>query len=116
MFNLHVNTSARDGYVVVVLRGEVDVANATHVTAALMAAISGEALIIVDLAKLKFIDARGIAALVRARNNARKAGGDLHLCAPQAQVLKLLGTIRPVDTFAVHDSVEEAARSRRLIS
>ena len=114
MFNLQVSTRASDGYVVVALRGEIDLANAAEVAAELTAAVSREPVIIVDLAGLQFIDASGISALVRARNNARKAGGDLYLCAPQAQALKVLGVIRPVGTFAVLASVEEAAQYRRL--
>jgi anti-anti-sigma factor len=109
------STRTRDGYVAVALRGEMDMANAADVAAALTAAIGREPLIIVDLAGLKFIDASGIAALVRARNYARQAGGDLFLCAPQAQALKVLGVIRPVNTFAVHASVEEAAQYGRLV-
>jgi anti-sigma B factor antagonist len=114
VFNLHVSTRVRDGYVVVALRGEVDLANVGDVGAALIAATARAPLIIVDLATLTFIDASGIAALVRARKHAQKAGGDLYLCAPQAQARKVLSVIRPGDTFSVHTSVAEAARYRQF--
>jgi anti-anti-sigma factor len=114
VFNLHVSTRAHNGYVVVALRGEVDLANASDVGAELIAAAARAPLIIVDLAGLTFIDASGITALVRVRKRAQEAGGDLYLCAPQAQACRVLSVIRPADTFSVHTSVAEAARCRQL--
>lgn len=95
MFNMHVRTRERDGYITVALRGELDLANAADVTAALLTAVSRGPLIIVDLAGLNFIDVSGVAALVCARGRARSAGGDLYLRAPQAQALKILAIMGP---------------------
>jgi anti-sigma B factor antagonist len=109
MFNVRMSTREYGGYVAIALRGELDVANAADVEAGLMAAVSRESLIIVDLAGLRFIDASGVAALLRARAHARNAGGDLRLCAPRDQARRILGIIRPVDAFALHASTEEVA-------
>ena len=108
-----VDLSARDGdgHVVVVLRGELDMADAAGVAAALAVVVAREPEIIVDLAGLEFIDSSGVAALARGRKLARDAGGDLLLAAPQCQVLRVLGLTRLIDVFAVHVSVAEAARS-----
>ncbi len=65
--------------------------------------------VILDLAGLEFIDSSGLAALVRARQHARRAGRDLLLAAPQQQVLRMLAITRLIDVFAVHASVHEAA-------
>jgi hypothetical protein len=65
----------------------------------------------VDLAALKFIDCSGVEALVDGRRQARHAGGDLVLAAPQRRVLKVLALIRLADPFSVYASVEEAAGS-----
>ena len=71
-----VDLSARDGdgHVVLVLRGELDVADAAGVAAALAVVVAREPEIIVDLAGLEFIDSSGAAALARGRKLARHAG------------------------------------------
>jgi anti-sigma B factor antagonist len=119
VFSADLTTSECDGTVVVALHGELDLADAAEVAAALVNAAVGEPGIIVDLAALDFIDSSGIAALAYARRHARQAGGDLRLAAPRQQVLRVLTATRLIDDFCVHASVEEAAgsagRSRRVV-
>ena len=91
------------------LTGELDVAAAVRVVAELSVVAARERDIIVDLTGLEFIDSSGLAALVRVRRQARHAGGDLLLAAPQRQVLRLLTLTRLIDVFSVHASVDEAA-------
>ena len=106
-----INLSSRegDGRAVVALRGELDVADAASAAAALTAVAVRARELIVDLAGLEFIDSSGLAALVVARKQARKAGGDLLLAAPQDQVLRVLAATRLTGVFAVHASVGQAA-------
>jgi anti-sigma B factor antagonist len=108
-----INLSSRegDGRAVVALRGELDVADAAGVAAALTAVAARARELIVDLAGLEFIDCSGLAALLLAREQARKAGGDLLLAAPQDQVLRILAVTRLTGVFAVHASVGQAAGS-----
>ena len=117
MVSMDLRTRESDGQVVVALRGELDIADAASVAAALVAVAARAAEIIVDLAGLEFIDASGVAALALARVQARRAGGDLLLAAPQDQVLRVLAVIHLAEVFSVYASVEEAAggaaRSRR---
>jgi anti-sigma B factor antagonist len=117
MFSVDLSTRDCDGHVTVVLRGELDVADAPAVAAALAVVAAREPEIVVDLAGLEFIDSSGVAALARGRKLARHAGGDLLLAAPQHQVHRVLTLTRLIDVFSVHASVEEAAgiigRSRR---
>jgi anti-sigma B factor antagonist len=112
-----VDLSTRDcgGQVVVALRGQLDMAAAAGAAAALAAVAAREREIIVDLAGLDFIDSSGVAALVRGRNLARQAGGELLLAAPRQQVLRVLTLTRLIEVFAVHATVAEAAgRPRRV--
>jgi anti-sigma B factor antagonist len=117
MVSLNLSSRERDGKAVVALRGELDVADAASVAAALVAVAARAPEIIVDLAGLEFIDSSGLAALVLARVQARRAGGDLLLAAPHDQVLRVLAVTRLAEVFSVHVSVDEAAgsagRSRR---
>ena len=106
-----INLSSRecDGRAVVALRGELDIADAASVGAALTAVAARGQELIVDLAGLEFIDCSGLTALLLARKRARKAGGDLLLAAPQDQVLRVLAATRLTGVFAVHASVGQAA-------
>jgi anti-sigma B factor antagonist len=104
-------TREGNGQVVVSLRGELDVAGAASVAAALAQVAARTCQVIVDLEGLDFIDSSGLAALVRARKHARHAGGDLLLAAPQRQVLRVLAITRVTDTFSVHACVEDAVGS-----
>ena len=90
MFSVDLSTSECGGHVVVALRGELDIAGAAGVAAALAAVAARKPEIVVDLAGLEFIDSSGVAALARGRRHARHAGGDLLLAAPRQQVLRVL--------------------------
>ena len=109
MFSVDLTTSDCDGYVVVALCGELDAADAAGVATAFALATAREPEIIVDLAGLEFIDCSGLAALVRGRKLARRAGGELRLAAPQRRVRRMLTLTRLADVLPVHASVDEAA-------
>lgn len=109
MVNVELSAREGDGQVVVVLRGELDVTEAARVAASLAVVAASGRTVILDLEGLGFIDSSGLAALVRARRLARRAGFDLLLAAPQRQVLRMLAITRLIDVFAVHACVDEAA-------
>jgi anti-sigma B factor antagonist len=111
MISVDLSTREGDGQVIVALRGVLDVADAASVAVALTAAAARQRDIIIDLAGLEFIDSSGVAALVRGRRQARHAGGELLLAAPQQQVLRVLTLTRLIDVFPVYASVAEAVSS-----
>jgi anti-sigma B factor antagonist len=113
MVSMELVARERDGQVVVALRGELDVADAASVVTALTEFLARERQVIVDLEELEFIDSSGLHALVRAREPARRAGGDLLLAAPQQQVLRVLALTRLIEVLPVHACVKEAAGSAR---
>ena len=102
MFSMDLYPPGCGSAVVFALRGELDVADAASVVAGLAAAAVQEQVLIVDLDGLDFIDSSGVAALARVRAQARLAGGDLLLAAPQRQVLRLLAATRLIEVFGVH--------------
>jgi anti-sigma B factor antagonist len=99
----------RDGHVVAMLSGELDVVDAASVAAALAVIAASGNQITVDLAGLEFIDSSGLAALFRARQHARNAGFDVLLAAPQQQVRRMPAITRLLDVFSVNACVDEAA-------
>jgi anti-sigma B factor antagonist len=92
-----------------VLRGELDVTDATRFARALPVAATSGFRVIVDLAGLAFMDCSGLSALVSARVQARRAGGDLALAAPQQPVARLLFLTDVAGLLPVYASVAEAA-------
>ena len=113
MARVDLSTREYNGQVVVALRGELDIADAANVAAALTEIVARWPQIIIDLAGLKFIDSSGVAALARARKHARHAGGEVVLAAAQPQVTRFLTLVRLIDAFPIHSSVDEAARRNR---
>ncbi len=111
MFRMDLRSGACGDYVVVALRGELDLLYAPAVATALGDLVARQQRIIVDLAGLEFIDASGTAALAHGRRHARNAGGDLLLAAPRRPVRRVLKIIWEGDGFPVHASVAEAAAS-----
>ena len=109
MFRMDLGPGECGGHVIVAMRGELDLLYAPAVATALGAVAARQPRIIVDLARLEFIDVCGIAALADGRRHARKAGGDLLLAAPRRPVRRVLTIIWQADGFPIHASVAEAA-------
>ena len=109
MPRVDLSTREYKGQVVVALRGELDIADAANVAAALTEIVARRPQIIIDLAGLNFIDSSGVAALARGRKLARLVGGELRLAAPQPRVRRMLTLSRLIDVLPVHASVDEAA-------
>jgi anti-sigma B factor antagonist len=109
MFTVNLSTSECDGYVVVALRGELDIADAARIAVALVAVAARQPRIVVNLAGMEFLDSSGVAALAHGRKHAWDAGGDLLLAAPQPRVLRVLTITHLIDDFSLYASVAEAA-------
>jgi len=76
---------------------------------ALSAAVAPGSRVIVDLEALAFMDCSGLSALMSAWKQARQAGGDLLLAAPQQLVLRLLSLTDLTELLPVFASVDQAA-------
>jgi anti-sigma B factor antagonist len=109
MFRMDLGSRRTGDHVVIALHGELDLADAPVVAAALGVVAAHAPRIIVDLAGLEFIDASGVAALSRGRERARDAGGDLLLAAPRRQVRVILAILWTTSGSPLHATVTEAA-------
>ena len=99
-------------HVVVILRGELDIANAADLRAVLSEAVARNPHVIADLSDLTFIDCASLGVLVRARTRAREAGGDLVLAGARGRVLRVLALPCLAGVFPVDAGADEAARKR----
>ena len=99
-------------HVVVMLRGELDIANAADLGTVLSEAVARNPHVIADLSDLTFIDCVSLGVLVRARTRSREAGGDLVLAGARGRVRRVLALPFLAGVFPVDASVDEAARKR----
>ena len=111
MRGAELETSARDGHVVVALRGELDVCGAAGVEAAIAAAAGPGQSLVIDMSALRFVDCASLSALLRVQGLARSCGGDMVLAAPQRTARRLLVLSGRDQAFRVHPSVEAAVVS-----
>jgi anti-sigma B factor antagonist len=80
-----------DGYQVVTVTGELDVATAEQAYAYISGVIDeGPAPVSVDLGGLTFCDASGLGMLARAARHARQAGRQLTLTSARPSLLKIM--------------------------
>jgi anti-sigma B factor antagonist len=102
-----VSVEDRDGWQVLTLAGEVDVASAPRLRDRLVQLITdGPPQVVVDLSGLSFIDSMGLGALVSGLKRARAHAGDLRLAGPSDHVAKVLSITRLDQAFVVGTDVD----------
>jgi len=73
--------------------------------------------IVLQAAEVQFVDSSGLGTMVRLMSAARKAGGDMKICQPQAMMRKALTMTNLHNVFQIFDTEDEAIlaalRSRR---
>ena len=100
---------AKGGYVVVELRGELDVTTVPMLRPALHALLDGTTpRIILDLAELTFIDSSAQTAIVIADRRARQLGVTFALAAPQRIVARVIAITGLDQHFPVYPTLAEA--------
>ena len=103
-----------DGIRVISPKGELDLHTAPRLAAAIERAIAEDgSVIVIDLAACEFIDSTGVALLVRSWQRHDASSGDggtgrLVLCAPSAQVRRLLEITGVDSTIPAYDDRESA--------
>jgi anti-anti-sigma factor len=84
--------------IIVQVKGEVDVATSARladtIARAMERAAEGKVELVIDLARLSFIDVSGLNVLVLAARRARAGGGTLVLRSPSRHVRRLLDVLR----------------------
>ncbi len=110
--NLGLDVSDRDGWAVLAVSGEVDVATVPRLREELHRLVAdGKHRIIVDLDKVDFLDSTGLGVLVGGLKRVRAHDGELVLVCTQSRVTKVFEVTGLTKVFAIHDSVDAAASS-----
>jgi anti-sigma B factor antagonist len=88
---LAIEVGVEGAAIVLVLRGELDLAGASPLASALEAAIAaGQSRLVLELGHLAFIDGSGVRLIERARQRLRAQGGELTLRHSQPHVRRIL--------------------------
>jgi anti-sigma B factor antagonist len=70
--------------------------------------VAGSTRIVVDLARVSFVDSTGLAVLVKGMKQCRQRGGDLYLCGLQRPVRMIFELTRLDKAFEIFGSHPEA--------
>jgi anti-sigma B factor antagonist len=109
VIELGLELTEREGWAVLAVSGEVDVATAPRLRERLVGLVGeGRTRIVVDLEKVDFIDSTGLGVLVGALKRVRTNEGDLALVCTGPRILKVFEITGLTKVFAIHRSVDEA--------
>ena len=98
-----------NGYTLLRISGELDIASAPEVRAFLRATVAeGDARLVADVTDLSFIDAAGISVLLDADRYAAGHGGWLRLVGASAHFRRILRILHLTRTLRVYDTVQDA--------
>jgi anti-sigma B factor antagonist len=99
---LAVERSRRDGCELLEVEGELDVATAPRMIAALNEAFANLSFpLVVDLSKVEFMDSTGLALLMNARRRVVRRGYGFAICCPNGPLSRVFEIADMVETLRV---------------
>ena len=96
------------GRSIVALEGEVDLESSPEVRALLLERVGAGKPVLVDMARVTYIDSSGIASLVEAFQLARKQSSEFGLVRVSDAALRVLQLARLETVFTIHETLAEA--------
>jgi anti-sigma B factor antagonist len=107
--DLRLDVSEQDGWSVLQVGGEIDVATAPRLREQLIKLVNDQRFsIVVDLEGVDFIDSTGLGVLVGALKRVRTNEGDLALVCTGPRILKVFEITGLTKVFTIHRTVDEA--------
>ena len=107
--DLGLDVSEQNGYSVLAVSGEVDVATVPRLREQLHGLVAqGSNKIVVDLDSVDFLDSTGLGVLVGALKRVRSNDGELSLVCTQPRIRKVFEVTGLTKVFNLYDSVDEA--------
>ena len=109
---LGLDVSENNGWAVLGVSGEVDVATVPRLREQLHSLVAqGSHRIVVDLDQVDFLDSTGLGVLVGALKRVRTHDGELALVCTQPRIRKVFEVTGLTKVFSLYDSVDEAVSS-----
>jgi anti-sigma B factor antagonist len=106
---LSLSTRTVAGYRVLEVGGEIDVYTAPQLREHLIALVEGgDRRVVVDLARVEFLDSTGLGVLVGALRRLRGVDGELTLVCAQERLLKIFRITGLDRVFTLYESVDAA--------
>lgn len=107
--DLRLEVSEQDGWSVMQVGGEIDVATAPRLREQLIKLVNEERFrIVVDLEDVDFIDSTGLGVLIGARKRVRAHDGDVKLICTEARIVKVFEITGLDQVFQIHASLADA--------
>ena len=104
----------QDGWTVLTVSGEIDIATAPSLRERLHALLADDKRrLVIDLDDVGFLDSTALGVLVGALKRARMEDGEVRIACAQPRVLKVFEITRLDSAFDLFDSVEEALRGAK---
>ena len=102
-----------DGEITIIeLSGEVDAQRSPEIKSKIRSLIGeGKAKLVVDLAKVKYMDSSGLGVLVSGLKAARKESGDLKLSTLQSEVQNIFELTQLNKVFEIFENQADAIKS-----
>jgi anti-sigma B factor antagonist len=107
---MNIETSEKDGTILVTLSGEVDLSHSAALRKRLMDLMFERRNVVVDMAAVTYVDSSGIAGLVEAYQMARKGNTRFTLAAVSDPVRRVLQLARLDRVFTLAETVEAALK------
>lgn len=103
------DVSQRDGWQVVEVTGELELATAPRLRQQVVSLVGGDCIrLVLDLTGVDFIDSIGLGVVVAALKRTRARGGDLRVVAPHDRVRSLFTLTRLDEIIVVADRIDDA--------
>ena len=112
---LTIRVRREQGYAIVAVAGEVDIATVTRLRERLFELAASGRTLVVDLDQVSFVDSAGLAALVGAAKRAEAHGASLQVVCDRPQtweVFRLAGLDRRLGLARTRDKALQALRTR----
>lgn len=108
---MNLETTELSGTVVIGLEGEVDLQHSPRVRKVLMELMFERRDVLVDMARVAYIDSSGIASLVEAYQMARKNQSRFTLVAVSQPAMRVLQLARLDKVFAIAETIDDALKA-----
>lgn len=109
MAMLSIETNQMQSASVIKVNGRVDSDTAAELDDALTKLLQDNNKIVLNLEGVEYLSSAGLRSIVKAYQNAKKSGGNVHLASASASVEGILLTVGMLQMFKLYSTSEEAA-------